>query len=257
MNIAAMPKSIVKAICAVQASIEAVEKTQYNKHGGYKFASTDDIYAAVTRKLGACGVMILPVEMSPVEETITKVEVFDQAGAKTGEKAVTKLRFHFGYIIATEDDTWFDHRSARTIILQHTGPQTFNAAESYCQKAYLRSMFKLPTGEMDLDAMPETDTDEPPRSNGKAAPTPRKSSAQSKRDGTSQVFNEIKEKIEKARDASQCKQVWQLYGEELGGMARRWFDMLSEEFITRMKDLGEDVDVDADGWPILNLKEAA
>jgi hypothetical protein len=39
--------------------------------------------------------------------------------------------------------------------LQITGPQSFQAAQSYNEKAFLRSLFKIPTGDMDLDALPE------------------------------------------------------------------------------------------------------
>ena len=38
----AIPGPIVKRVCQVQSSIEAVAKTQFNKQGGYKFASADD-----------------------------------------------------------------------------------------------------------------------------------------------------------------------------------------------------------------------
>ncbi len=47
-----IPASIVAAMCKVQATVEAVKKSQRNQHGQYMFASTDDIYAALARKLG-------------------------------------------------------------------------------------------------------------------------------------------------------------------------------------------------------------
>ena len=51
-DITQIPGSIVKAVCAVQTTVDAVKKSQENKHGGYKFASTDDIYAATSQKMG-------------------------------------------------------------------------------------------------------------------------------------------------------------------------------------------------------------
>ena len=50
-----IPGSIVKAICAVQASLVSVAKSQRNTHGGYNFASTDDIYATLFLSVMAVG----------------------------------------------------------------------------------------------------------------------------------------------------------------------------------------------------------
>ena len=38
--------SIIQAICKVQSGLGAVKKSQKNVHGGYMFASTDDIFKA-------------------------------------------------------------------------------------------------------------------------------------------------------------------------------------------------------------------
>ena len=52
-----IPKSIVRAVCEIKKTLEAVAKTQRNSHGGYMFSSTDDIYAALTRKMGEVGLL--------------------------------------------------------------------------------------------------------------------------------------------------------------------------------------------------------
>ena len=46
-----MPASIVRALSAIKATVDAVKKSQRNVHGNYFFSSTDDIYAAVARKM--------------------------------------------------------------------------------------------------------------------------------------------------------------------------------------------------------------
>ncbi|MFZ4072496.1 MAG: ERF family protein, partial [Caulobacterales bacterium] len=143
-----MPKVIVKAISAVQSTVEAVAKTQFNKMGGYKFASADDIYAAVTRRMGQVGLVIMPLELEPPQ-----IERIEREG-KTAQWA----RFRFGFLLAVDDETWFDERSSRTLFIQLLGPQTFNAAESYAQKQFLRGLLKLPTGDLDLDSMPQAET---------------------------------------------------------------------------------------------------
>lgn len=141
-----IPGSIVKSICAVMANLEAVKKSQKNQHGGYMFASTDDIYAAITRKMGEVGLVCLCLEEAAPE--ITRSE------SKDG-KAAQWMKMAYSFVLATADATWSDPRSRRTLIIQITGPQTFQAAQSYAEKSYLRSLFKIPTGDVDLDSLPE------------------------------------------------------------------------------------------------------
>lgn len=229
-----IPSSIVRASCAVQASVAAIAKTQFNKHGQYKFASTDDIYAAITRKLGEVGLMIYPLELTPTKREQSKVDVFDREGAKTGEKTVTLLTFHFGYVLATEDATWFDPRSSRTITVLHTGPQTYNSAESFCQKSYLRAWFKLPTGDMDLDSMPQADNedDQVALVGGKR----RKSSAEGKRDGSVQEFQRLTAAIASAANMNDLRMLYIEHSDANGpwaGMPAKWAQLLQEDFTVK------------------------
>ena len=78
MTVAAIPSSIVRAICAVKTTLEAVRKSQRNQHGGYLFASADDIYAALTRKMGEVGLVIMALEDG--EPQIQRVEGKDKDG---------------------------------------------------------------------------------------------------------------------------------------------------------------------------------
>lgn len=236
--VVAIPGSIVRALCAVQASVEAVTKSGFNKHGGYKFSSTDDIYAALTKKMGEVGLLIYPLELKPVEESSAKVDVFDKDGTKTGEKTVTKLRFHFGYVLATEDASWFDTRSSRSIILLHNGPQTFQGAESFCQKAYLRALFKLPTGDLDLDSMPQAETEEDQAALSGNGAKKRKSSYAAKKDGTEALFNEISAKVNDAPNKEILQQVRTLYAEEWNELPHKWVELLEGDYETKMMGFG-------------------
>lgn len=232
-----IPSSIVRAACAVQSSVDAIAKTQFNKHGNYKFASTDDIYAALTRKLGEVGLMVYPLELSPVARTANKVDVMDRDGNKTGEKTVTLLTFHFGYVLATETDTWFDPRSSRSITVLHTGPQTYNAAESFCQKSYLRAWFKLPTGDMDLDSMPQADNEDDQVALNAVGRGKRKSSAEGKRDGSVKVFNTIRGEIANALNREHLQAVYLAHCDDDGawsGMPPAWASTLQEDFEVKL-----------------------
>jgi hypothetical protein len=140
-----IPASIVKAVCAVKSTLEAVKKSQRNNHGNYNFASTDDIYAAITKKMGGIGLMCLALEDS--------YALVRQENSK-GEK-VMWLKVSYAFVLATEDATWSDPRSRRSLCVQILGAQSFQAAQSYAEKSYFRSLFSIPTGDMDLDSLPE------------------------------------------------------------------------------------------------------
>jgi hypothetical protein len=158
-----IPGPIVMAIAAIMRSLEAVEKSNKNTHGGYNFASTDDIYAAVTKKMGEIGLVVIAMEEAPPEiKTVV---------GKEGKPAQW-MRISHLFILATKDATWTDPRCRRTLTLQITGPQSFQAAQSYNEKAFLRSLFKIPTGDMDLDALPEGFEFNPLQFNAPKAPPP-------------------------------------------------------------------------------------
>lgn len=221
-----IPGSIVKAICAVQASMGAVAKSNRNQHGGYQFASTDDIYAALTRKMGEVGLTVISLE------DLCEVKRIEKDG-----KVSQWAQLEFSFVLATEDATWTDKRARRTLYIQITGPQTFQAAQSYAEKAFLRSLFKIPTGDLDLDSMPEGDTEEDQvalASNGKK----RKSSYGAKKDGTSELFNEIRAKVMNAPNRDILQQVRTLYAEEWQQMPARWHELLENEYEDKLDAFG-------------------
>ncbi len=231
MEPAPIPASIVKALCKVQSSIDAVSKTQFNKQGGYKFASADDIYAAVSRKFGEAGLLIYPMEMSQPE--IKRVEKTDK---QTGAVTVSQWgQFCFGYMLATEDASWFDPRSSRTIFIQILGPQTFNAAESYCQKQYLRALLKLPTGDMDLDSLPQSEDEDAQIKMTRRNP---KSSYSAKKDGTDKTFNQIRSEVVSAYSREVLQHIREIYADEWSAMPERWLELLEHEYDDKMMSFG-------------------
>jgi hypothetical protein len=223
-----IPGSIVKAICKVMCGIGAVAKSQRNAHGGYNYASTDDIYAEITRKMGEAGLVLLCLE--DAEPVITTKETKDGKIAQWG-------KFSFSFILATEEGTWTDPRSRRTLNVQITGAQSFQAAQSYAEKSYLRSMLKIPTGDMDLDGLPQDEEVElAGAGNGKAK---RKSSSAAKKDGSVEVFNELRGKIAKCDDADLLVQFRSAVSEAWDSMPNRWNEILEHEYTDRLADLQE------------------
>ena len=154
-----IPASIVKAICTVQDAMQAVKKSQKNQFGGYAYASTDDIYAALSLKMAEAGLVSFCLEEGEPEIKVVTKETLDKKGEKV---SVTKqwLKATYTFILATEQDTWTDPRAKRSLFIEVTGPQTFQASQSYAEKSWLRSMFKIATGDMDLDGLPQEGDDE-------------------------------------------------------------------------------------------------
>lgn len=218
-----IPASIVRAICAIKSTVEALKKSGKNPHGGYQFSSTDDLYAAIARKMGDVGLMCLALE---VENEIKRIE-------KDG-KTSQWLRVVYQYVWATETDTWTDTSNRRTVCTQVTGPQTYQAAQSFAEKAYLRSTFKLPSGDMDLDSMPQADTEE--ELNDILAPRKKKSSSAAKKDGTDVVFNELRGAISGADGPADLHMIktnsWSVWQQ----MPERWRQILDAEFDDRMAE---------------------
>ncbi len=227
-----LPSSIVVAVCQVQSAVDPVKKSHKNQHGGYMFASTDDIYAALTRKMGEIGLMCLVMEEKDVE--IVRVE----KDGKTSQWG----KFVFSFVLATKDATWTDPRNRRSLFIQITGPQTFQAANSYAEKSYLKSLFKLPTGEMDLDGMPQAETEEDQVALNGIGKAKRKSSAEGKRDGSVKLFNELRAKIVAAEGATDCEGIWRSHAAFLSTAPRGWYETLSEDYVMHMKGFGIDLD---------------
>lgn len=227
-NVDVIPASIVKAICQIQATMQAVAKSNRNAHGGYNFSSTDDIYAALTKKMGEVGLVIMALEVGEPE--------FKRIEGKDG-KTAQWLSVVYQFVLATEEATWSDPKSKRTLVLQVTGAQTFQAAQSFAEKAYMRSLFKVPTGDVDLDSMPQAEFEEDQvalNANGK---TKRKSSSGAKKDGTDKLFNEIKERLESAETTEKLQELRLLYNDEWETMPMQWNTLLENTFEDRMSDL--------------------
>lgn len=233
--VAPIPGPIVKAIVKVQAGVAAVSRDGKNQHGGYQFASTDAVYAELTHKLAEAGLMIMCLEEEKPE--IVRVE---------REGKVSQWgKFVFTFVLATEEATWTDARSRRSLFIQITGPQSFMAAQSYAEKTYLRSLFKLPTGDMDLDSLPQGETeDDQVALNQMGGGKKRKSSAEGKRDGSVKKFNDLRASIAKAEGAIDCRELWTKQAADLAVMPRAWYETLSEDYSVKMESFGIEVEID-------------
>lgn len=227
-----IPASIVQAICKIQATVDAVKKTQRNAHGGYHFASTDDIYAALTRKMGEVGLVCLSLEDQCDIKRIEK-------DGKNGEKVTVQwAHVVYRFILATNEASWTDANARRSLFIQVTGPQTFQAAQSFAEKSFLRSMFKLPTGDVDLDAMPQADNEDDQIALAGNGGVKRKSSAEGKRDGSVKIFNGIRADISSALNVEHLRHLREVHAEAWQTFPRAWAETLDEDYQAKMDTLG-------------------
>lgn len=162
-TVAPKPMSIVKAISAVKREIKVLAKANDNQHGDYKYTSGDQVYAAVVGL------------MADNDYVIDVLEAEDpkiwQTQNKKGDP-VQWMRIKFLFVHSTPEDTWTDPRCSRSLALPMTGPQTFMAAQTYTEKTYLRSLFKIPTGDVDVDQMRPDGTFKQERGESKANQLP-------------------------------------------------------------------------------------
>lgn len=199
-----IPQSIVAAICAIKSTIETVKKSRKNAHGGYEYASADDVYGALSRKMGEVGLAIVPLEME-----VTFIDHTSKDG-----KPTRWLQAKYQFVFATADSTWTHEKCARTVMIQFTGTQSSQAAESFASKTFYRSLFKLPTGDADVESMPEDFS--MPLWNAKAPPMPEEvtkpveveDSWQAKADS---VLVSLQSSMKKAESADDANGIWDAY----------------------------------------------
>lgn len=234
--------SIVRAICTIKKHMDAVAKSQKNAHGNYLFASTDDIYAALSRKMGDVGLISIPLETAhAIKPTQRPMKGRDGSIQKNAAGAVITetvnwLHVEYEFLLATEEGTWRDDAAKRSLFIQYTGPQTHQAAASYVEKAWLRSLFKLPTGDMDLDSLPQGESEETQVALNQKSP--RKSSSGAKKDGTDKTFNEIRKDISDAINSEMLQYIRESRADEWNSMPSRWVEILNDEYADKMEEFG-------------------
>lgn len=145
----AIPPKVAAAISQVMGGVKALERTEKNVHGAYKFASIDDFLELVRPLCAAAGLIIVQDEVS--------TDMID-AGVNRDGKPRRWLRIVHGFTLAHSSGETWQHRPQRTSMVDATmGSQGYGAAQSYTLKLFLRSLFQVATGEGvadDVDRQP-------------------------------------------------------------------------------------------------------
>lgn len=139
-----MPPKVAQAVAAVMSKVPRLNKGERNSHGNYNFASIDDFLEAVRPLMAEAGL----------------VTTADEDECEIVEKWL-KLRFVFYAHCGGES---FGPMRRSAMVLSSMGAQALGAAQSYAEKNFLRSLFKIATGEgasLDADSHPQEQLAQP------------------------------------------------------------------------------------------------
>lgn len=144
MDLSSAPIAVAEALSRVQAGIKTLGYDERNQHGSYDYVSADKFYAEIRPLLNEAGLLIVA--------DLSDMEVLTFANAKKEDKQYLKCRYDF-YFVHQEGGAVFGP-FRRGVMLPYTGAQSSGAADTYAEKQFLRSLFKVPTGDHDADAEP-------------------------------------------------------------------------------------------------------
>lgn len=144
-----MPAEIAVAVLDVMAKVKALEKDAQTQGGSkFKYTSVDQFFELLGPLMAAAGIFTLLHETGAVIEQRTTS--FDNGGSKTS------------MWMTTDYEIWIYHKSGvaygpvmRKIQVLASGPQSYGMGPSYVEKYFLRSLFKVPTGDDDADNHPK------------------------------------------------------------------------------------------------------
>ena len=129
--------SVSERVCLAKSAVGTVPKNGYNKHGGYKHATVDDLYDAVR--------VILAEHNLDLKLSIVDSQIIESSKGTPWIHLAAELGFEG------------EAPQRRLLALPITGPQTYEMIHSYLQKQYLRARLEIPTGEYDeVDMVPDS-----------------------------------------------------------------------------------------------------
>ncbi len=167
-----MPPEIAKAVVKVMGEVKKLGKDTRNDHGKYNYVSVDQFFDQIGKLMHDAGIFVVVNETEC--ETAVRTTV-DQWGK---EKSSAWLTSHYDLFIYHE--TGVSHGPIkRTIQVSASGPQSYGSAISFVEKYFLRSLFKIPTGEQDADADAQEGLPANARKAPPAPPPPPKPTAES------------------------------------------------------------------------------
>ena len=133
-----MTPNIAAAMIKIAQAVPQLGKADRNQFAKYNYVSIDKYYEGIAKLAAANGIMWQPREIhTAIESNVGK------DGA---------LRITYAFDLYHESGDAIEEFSKFTILHPIQGAQTAGSALSYADKLFMRSAFKVVTGEQDADA---------------------------------------------------------------------------------------------------------
>lgn len=140
-----MPPEIAKAVVSVMGKVKMLNKDEKNSFAKYNYVSVDKFFDQIGRLMAEAGIFVL------IDEIATNVEMRESVDDYGKVKKYNWLICQYEIRIYHESGVCHGPLT-RAVQVQASGPQAYGSAQSYVEKYFLRSLFKVPTGEADADA---------------------------------------------------------------------------------------------------------
>lgn len=140
-----MPADLAKAIVKVMGEVKKLGKDTRNDHGRYNYVSVDQFFDQIGKLMSEAGMFVV------VNETDCETAIRTTVDSYGKEKSSAWLTSHYDIFLYHESGAEYGPIK-RTIQVSASGPQSYGSAISFVEKYFLRSLFKIPTGEQDADA---------------------------------------------------------------------------------------------------------
>ena len=134
--------ALYSSVCKVMGEIERLDKLSENTHSGYSFASVDDFFSALNKKMAEAGLSVIQDE---VDWQVKEIKITRSSSEYTRSLLFITFDFHLNHISGASVS------ARRTVNVQLGGAQEWGQAQSYALKQFLRSIFLVATGEPDAD----------------------------------------------------------------------------------------------------------
>lgn len=134
-----MPQAIHAALLDIMSADLFVKKSGWNSFHRYRFATVDDLYAAVRPLLVKAGLTVLALPEGPAE-------TFTTSDGNAWVKQNFRIQLNCGGAQYSPSNMTF------LICDIIKGPQTFGGLRSYAKKYWLREALMIETGEEDVDS---------------------------------------------------------------------------------------------------------
>jgi hypothetical protein len=130
--------AIMKAVVKTVREVPQLGKADRNQFAKYSYVSIDKYYEIVAKIAASNGLVWQPREV--------ECEILPNTGKDGAIKAV------YAFDLYHEDGESRENYASFTIIHPIQGAQTAGSAMAYAEKLFMRSCFKVQTGEQDADA---------------------------------------------------------------------------------------------------------